>query len=101
MKGQRTRKYFIQIDTTSNYLSRQQQITCKQFWDEYENCKETMNNHNEYLDGDEKEYDSYTLDKKVQKLEHATSTEYRFDFIGTIVYLTMVQCDEGYKFSKK
>lgn len=101
MKGQRTTRYFIQIDTTSNYLSNTIQVTSRDFWCEFENCKQVMNDHNEYLTDEEKEYDSYTMEKTETKLAHTTSTEYRFDLVGTIVYLTIVKCDEGYCFKKK
>lgn len=101
MKGQRMKRYFIQVDTSSDYLSGTIQITAKDFWCEFENCKRTMNDHNEHLDEEEKEYNSYEIDKKVEKLAHSTSTEYAFYLGGTNVYLTEIKCDEGYCFKKK
>ena len=97
MKGQRTVKYYLQIDTVNDYLSKQHQISCSQYWSEFDNCRKLMENHNK----DCEEYEQFEYDEQTKEFDNYNQTTRMFTLIGTTVILTEIRCKEGYCFRRK
>lgn len=105
MKGQRQAKFYIQHCNSSDYLSNELQITCKDYWSEFDNCKKYMENHNkqvkEEYDEYEQEYMMYNYRETLFEGDNYTKTERIFDFQCHTVYLIEIRCKEGFHFKTK
>lgn len=94
-------KYFLEVYTASDYLSTTLQITCQQYWNEFNNSKDYMNNHNELLDEDEKELNSYSYEETKSEQDNVIKITRIFRLGSVTVYLTQLQCKDGYCFTKR
>ena len=94
-------KYFIQTMDSSEYLSTSIQITAKQYWKEFENCKKYMNDHNSSLSEEDKEYYGYRYEDEFREEETFKSIDRIFYLGGSTVFLTQLTCKDGYTFTNR